>query len=125
MLYKQEKRLPKAVYESVPWKCFKWFISHAQLNIFCQAFMLQKWHLCWESVKAFYGVPHIVSIGILAMGEVLPVPKAYKQQKQEDKETSRVGEAHRELGKSVSGSSRSAGVLPKPQSAQHEDLKRR
>lgn len=125
VVYKQEKRLPKSVYESAPWKFFKWFISHAQLNIFCQTFMLQKWHLCWESVKSFYGVPHIVSFGILALGEVLPVPRAYKQLKREMAEANSVEETHRDMDKAPTGKSRSAGMLPKPPSMQHEDLKRR
>jgi hypothetical protein len=79
VIYKQEKRLPAVIWQSVPWKCFKWFISHAQLNIFCQTFLLQKWALCWSSIKAFHGVPHILSLCILALGAILPTPRGFKE----------------------------------------------
>ena len=121
-MYKQEKRLPKALYESTAWKFFKWFVSHAQLNIFCQMFMLQKWRLCWELVKSFYGVPYIVSIATLALGEVLPVPRKYKQYK---KEHDKVEESGPEIASTPSGKRQSAGILPKAPAATQEELKRR
>ena len=107
VIYKQEKRLPAAVYESVPWKCFKWFISHAQLNIFCQTFLLQKWRYCWESIKAFHGVPHICSIAVLVLGSLLPTPKRYRAY-----QAKQAAKAPKDDVTTQSGRTNSVGMLP-------------
>lgn len=73
--YKQEARLPRSVYESYPWQIFKWFVSHAQLNVYAQPFMLQKWHLCWANARAFHFAPHIFGFALCALGAVLPNPR--------------------------------------------------
>ena len=85
VIHKQEKRLPAAVYTSVPWKCAKWILSHAQLNVFCQTFLVQRWRYCWATIKAFYGIPHIISISILVLGSLMPLPRKYKDEQRRKK----------------------------------------
>lgn len=79
MWYQQEARLPKSIYESYPWQMLKWFVSHAQLNVYAQPFMLQKWHLCWANARAYHFVPHIFGFALCALGAVLPNPRKAKK----------------------------------------------
>lgn len=75
VIYKQEKRLPAFVWQSAVWKVLKWFFSHVQLNVFCLPFMLVTWKASWSSARAFYFVPHGLSLAVFFSGMVLPTPE--------------------------------------------------
>jgi hypothetical protein len=78
VMYKQEKRLPRVLTESYIWLAAKWVMSHAPNNIFCQAFILQRWKLFWSTWRAFYFIPHIFTVFWCVVGAVLPPPRNYK-----------------------------------------------
>ena len=77
-MYKQEGRLPAALTGSGAWTVAKWVMAHTPNNIFCQAFLLQRWELFWSAWAAFYFAPHLFVLFWCVVGMLVPTPKAYK-----------------------------------------------
>ena len=53
-------------------------MAHTPNNIFCQAFLLQRWELFWSAWAAFYFAPHLFVLFWCVVGMLVPTPKAYK-----------------------------------------------
>ena len=90
-MYKQEGRLPRALTGSGAWTAAKWIMAHTPNNIFCQAFLLQRWELFWPAWRAFYFAPHIFVATWCVIGVVVPTPKAYKSHTKSDASASNNG----------------------------------
>ena len=79
-MFKQEKRLPKAVYTSFAYRLAKGVLGHSMNNVFCQPFLTMRFSRFWSTWRAFHFVPHWIAFAFCALGALVPAPRQARKQ---------------------------------------------